>query len=96
MAKRVTKNNESAVFQRMLSPDNEGIPPEAARFVLSLRFHADDVARINKLSELAQQGELTHEAQDELNSYERMGTLLGILQAKARLSQPRERMDRKR
>ena len=78
--------DEAKVFQRMIAPEKAGIPTEAARFVVSLRFHPNDIARINELSEVARAGTLSSAEQDELNAYERMGTFLGILQAKARLS----------
>jgi hypothetical protein len=58
--------------------------PEIARNVLQIQFDGADHDRVNALSEKAQQGTLTPAERDELDEYIRVGTLLGILQSKAR------------
>jgi hypothetical protein len=57
---------------------------ETARKLLQFRFEAANHDRVNVLSEKAQKGALTSDEQDELDEYIRVGTLLGILQSKAR------------
>jgi hypothetical protein len=55
-----------------------------AAYSLSVRFGEHDVARMNQLSETAQQGQLTAEEQAELDSYLHVSNLLAIMQSKGR------------
>jgi hypothetical protein len=59
---------------------------EAAKAILELRFGSWDRARMEKLLSRAQEGALARSEQAELDAYERVGCLLGILQSKARVS----------
>jgi hypothetical protein len=79
-----TTKNEADILQRLLNQDAPEFTPDAARFFLSLSFAADDVDRMNELSSKASEGTLTEEEQQELDSYEGVGHLLGILKSKAR------------
>ena len=49
-----------------------------------LNFDADDTERMNVLAERAREGNLTTEEAAELDSYLHVGSLLSILQSKAR------------
>jgi hypothetical protein len=62
------------------------LPRGAAEYLLSIRFGERDIARMNELSSLAQQGSLTSEEQVELDSYLHVGNLIAIMQSKARLT----------
>lgn len=66
-------------------PDDTNLRSEAARAALSLRFTEGQLQRMRELAEKARQGELTSEERDELAGCERLGSLLGVLQSKARL-----------
>ena len=57
-----------------------------AEYLLSVRFGEHDVARMNQLSETAQQGKLTTDEQAELDSYLQVSNLLAIMQSKGRRS----------
>ncbi len=74
----------TAVLEQFAELDVRSLSPEIARKLLQFRFEAAHHDRVNVLSEKAQQGTLTSAEQDELDEYIRVGTLLGILQSKAR------------
>jgi len=61
-------NSEAAILARVIQRDHK-LSPEAAQYLLSLRFGEHDIDRMNELSELAQQGKLNPTEQAELDSY---------------------------
>lgn len=63
-----------------------GMPHELARALLDLHFDARAVQRINELAEKNQEGTLTPSERQEFDSYLRVGSLINLLQAKARLT----------
>jgi demethoxyubiquinone hydroxylase (CLK1/Coq7/Cat5 family) len=75
---------EVAILARMLGNGDDGLPPEIARYVLTLRPSEQDKARMHELARRNQAGELSAEEQDELFAYTKAGTLMSILQSKAR------------
>ena len=62
----------------------EELSPAAARALLKVEFSDGDHARMEKLSTKAGTGTLTPSEQDELDTFERLGCVLDILQSKAR------------
>jgi hypothetical protein len=81
-----TGTSEVAIFSRILEPDQATLPAAAARAILALDFSQADKDRMRELSAKAREGTLTPAEQSEINNYERVGHLLGILQSKARRS----------
>jgi hypothetical protein len=81
---------EAAILGRLMERQDHDLSPEAARYLLSIRFEEQDIARINELSELARQGSLNTRDQAELDSYIHVSNFLGTLQSRARrvLRQP--------
>jgi DNA-binding FadR family transcriptional regulator len=79
----VTPNTESAILARLIQA-REVISREVAEFLLSIDFEPHDIERMNFLSERARDGILTKEETDELDSYLHVGSLLSILQSRAR------------
>jgi hypothetical protein len=75
--------NEMAIFERLLSGGAE-MTPALARYLLALRFPAEDEARMHELAEKNQEGSLSAEGKEELLAYARAGCLLGIFQSRAR------------
>ena len=57
---------------------------DVAEYLLSIDFEAGDIERMNLLSERARSGILTEEGAAELDSYLHVGSLLSILQSRAR------------
>ena len=77
-------NTEAAILARLIQTEQEELPPGAAEYLLSIRFGDRDTARMNELSELARQGNLTSDQQAELDSYIHVGNLLAVMQSKGR------------
>jgi hypothetical protein len=79
----VTANTEAAILARLLQ-SRETMSRDVAEYLLSIDFEAGDVDRMNRLSERAREGTLTAEETAELDSYLHVGSLLSILQSRAR------------
>jgi hypothetical protein len=86
-------NNEAAILARVIQPEHDDLPPAAARALLKLAFNAEDRERMHELAVKNQGGKLTVAEQKELNGYLRVGRLLDLLGAKARLSLKKHRHD---
>jgi hypothetical protein len=86
-------NNEAAILARVIQPDHDDLPPAAARALLKLHFTAEDRERMHELAVRNQGGKLTAAEQQELHGYLRVGRLLDLLGAKARLSLKKRRHD---
>jgi hypothetical protein len=81
----VTSNTEAAILARILIESNEAeLSPEAARYLLSIKLPPNDEDRVNELSAKARAGTLTEPEKQELNSYLHIGSLLAVMQSKAR------------
>ena len=59
---------------------------EGARALLSLRFSNEQQERMKVLAAKARDGELTSAESREADSFERVSSLLGILQSKSRVT----------
>ncbi len=70
---------ESSIIERLLES------PEKADAVLSLRFPPEDEQRMRDLMEKNNQGRITEDERELMETYRRVGNFLGILQARARL-----------
>jgi hypothetical protein len=79
------KVSDSELLGRVLELDGDRLSPEKARLVLSSDFSDVDHARIEELGSKSNEGTLTPEEREEYEAYVRVGELLGILQARARL-----------
>lgn len=82
----MTQNTDVAILERMIEPEGNGLSAELARHILSLTFKPGDQEPVDVLSLKAQEGNLTDDEQEELDSYIRLADLLALLQSKARLS----------
>lgn len=71
--------NDAALVGRLIKPDHGDFSPETAREILSLQFDSDDQERMQRLSLKVQAGALTLDEQAEIESYRRVGYLLGVL-----------------
>ncbi|MGP0066119.1 MAG: hypothetical protein ACLQGP_21280 [Isosphaeraceae bacterium] len=76
----------SAIWSRIVKPDQATLTPAAARAILKLDFDAEDHERVSQLSAKARKGSLTPDERAELEEYVRVNNELMILQSKARLS----------
>jgi hypothetical protein len=80
----VAPNTEAGILARILKADDREITPEVARYLLSIKLPASDEERVNELSAKARAGSLSDEETKELDSYLHIGSLLAVLQSKAR------------
>jgi phosphoribosylformylglycinamidine (FGAM) synthase PurS component len=74
----------TAILEQLAELDVESISPATARKVLEFRFGASHHTRVKALSQKARAGTLIPAEQEELDEYIRVGTLLSILQSRAR------------
>ncbi|MBV8902511.1 MAG: hypothetical protein JOZ22_02650 [Acidobacteriia bacterium] len=78
-----TPNTEAAILARLIQA-RDNLSRDVAEFLLSIDFEPSDVERMDFLSERARSGSLTEEETVELDSYLHVGSLLSILQSRAR------------
>ena len=79
----VVPNTEAAIWARLIQAKDTR-SREVAEYLLSIDFEERDIQRMNWLAERARDGSLTPEETAELDSYLHVGSLLSILQSKAR------------
>ena len=79
-------DSEAAILSRLIEPAAESLPPEVARYLLSLEFSRLDHDRMQLLAARAREGTLTPAERDETERYERIGHLVALLKSKARKS----------
>jgi hypothetical protein len=79
----LASKTEAEVWMRILHPDEE-LSPRVARAILGLSFPKTDISRMHELAAKARAGTLTPEEDAEMDSFERVGSILSILKSKAR------------
>ena len=79
-------NREPGIWARLMQNSGDELSPEAAEYLLSIRFPDSDVDRMRRLAERSETGELTGEERTEFDSYLHVGNLLAVIQSKARLA----------
>ncbi len=79
-------DSEAAIWERLIRSREESLPPEVARFFLSLKFSERDLDQMHALTTKNQEGSLSDEEQAQLRADRRVGLQLDLLQAKARIS----------
>jgi hypothetical protein len=75
---------DTSVLEQLSKLDVQSIGVETSRKLLQFHFDAAQHDRMNVLSEKAQRGALSPAEQSELDEFIRAGSLLGILQSRAR------------
>jgi hypothetical protein len=74
---------KSLIWERVVDFERE-LSPAAARALLQVRFSTHKQERMSKLLDKARSGKLSTAEEEEMDPYERLGSLLGILHSKAR------------
>ena len=80
------RNTEAAILGRIVKPRLGNLSQAAARALQKFELDAADRGRLHELSVKNQSGELDEEERRELGGYLRVGRLLDLIAAKARLS----------
>jgi hypothetical protein len=86
--------SEITILARVLGNDEGQLPPDMARYILTLGFSERDKARMHDLAVRNQEDTLSPSEKEELFAYAKAGTLLSILKSRARRvlrSKPRKR-----
>jgi hypothetical protein len=78
------QNNDMAILARVIGPERNDLSTSAAKAILKIDFEDEDRKRMRELSAKARDGRLSQAEQEEIDDYERVGHLLGLLHSKAR------------
>ena len=81
-----TSDRGAEILLRAIKPAEGNLSTEAARSILAFRLSVTDGERVNDLAAKARSGTLSVEERAELDEYERVTSLLELMQSKARLS----------
>jgi hypothetical protein len=84
MATKTT--NEIDIWAGVISPEQSDMSEADAHTVLRWSFNDDAKHRMEELATRNGQGTLTDSEREELEAYVNVGQVIGILQARARLS----------
>ena len=76
---------EAPILQRLIDPRRCGWTPQAAEAVLQIRFAEEDEQRASELADRANRGVITPDEEREMEGYLRLGSLMDLMQSKARL-----------
>ncbi len=85
MATTVTLT-EADILTKVVAPKKADLSPDAARSLLDLHFDAATTKRIRRLLEKNNRGTISSAERTTLDRYLRVGLLLDLLHAKAKLS----------
>jgi hypothetical protein len=91
MNRTTSPNSEAAILSRVIQPQQDDLPPAAARAFLKLAFMKADRDRMHELAVKNQAGALSKSEQRELESHRRIARLLDLVPARARLSLSKHR-----
>jgi hypothetical protein len=81
-----TTGTEAAILSRLIRPEEDDLPSDAAEALLRLGFGEQDLSRIHDLVTRNQDDALTPGERAELESYLRVSSLVDLVHAKARHS----------
>lgn len=82
----VTASSQGEILLRLIDPNRGDLSADAARSLLKVDFSEEDSRHMDELAEKARQGTLSTAEEAEIENYERVNNLLGILKSKARQS----------
>lgn len=82
----MTSNTSAAIVNRLIDPERDDLPVDAARFLAALDFPQCDHERMEELSSKAAEGALSPDEREELDEYLRVADMLAVIQSKARRS----------
>jgi hypothetical protein len=77
-------DDEVTILARVLGNDEGELPPELARYILTIGFSDRDKARMHDLAARNQEGQLSPPEAAELLAFGKAGDVLAILTSRAR------------
>ena len=78
------RETEATILARVLCDEDGQLPAELARYILERDFSERDKARMHDLAVRNQRGALSPAETEELFAFGKAGTVLAILQSRAR------------
>ncbi len=81
-----TSLSDADILDRMIRPGQADMLPEAAHALLRLKFDAEATTAIKRLLKANASGKITPDDRLLLDRYLRVGQLIDLIQAKARLA----------
>ena len=81
----MTTRDNGLRLDRILEPVSSSLNPEAARKILALKADRKTQARVSRLADKCNEGELTPDERREYEMYLMANHLIAILKAKARI-----------
>lgn len=84
MALAQTRESETTILARLFSDRLGQLPPEMARYILDIDYNDRDKARLHDLVVRNQDDDLNPAEKEELVAFINAGSMLSILQARAR------------
>jgi hypothetical protein len=90
----MTKTANGSLLDRILEPVSASLNEEAARKLIGLKADRQTQARVAKLADKCNEGDLTPKERREYEMYVMAGHVVAILQAKARLFLARRQQPR--
>jgi len=86
MASAVVETFDTAILSRAISPVRKTLSPDVDEEILQWDFPPEDKERMAELSGKARAGTLSADEETEIDSYVRVGHIVNLMQAKARLA----------
>lgn len=78
--------SDTAILSRVIHPEDDTLPVQAAEAFLQIRFDAQDLDRMHELAGKNQEDRLTADERLEMENYRRVSFLLDLMHSKARRS----------
>lgn len=70
------------ILLRTIRPNEGDLPPETARWMLRVQLSSEDREKVNQLAAKARAGTLSADERLELDEFERVATLVELMQSK--------------
>lgn len=83
---QIPHTGDAIVLARLIRPNDDDLPPQAARALLNIRFDSRELDRIQELVTRNQDDALTPAEKADLESYLRVSAFVDLMHAKARRS----------
>ena len=87
-------STQAGILSRLIRPEEDNLPPEAAEGFLRIQFEQRDLDRMHELAVKNQEGTLDPQERDEMENYRHVGYLLDLLHSKARRALKKHRASR--
>lgn len=83
-------SSDAAILARVIDPQSAGLPSDVAQSMLKWEFDEQDRRRMAELAEKAREGTLSEQEQTEIDGFIRVGNMISLIHAQAKLSLQRQ------